>query len=63
MEGRVEIREAKYSYEFYSDNLNVFVKIYHPGVKGDVTIFTRNDKVGLKADMDMAMVRSGVFLS
>ena len=59
-EGNVEIRDAKYYYEFFSDNINVYIKIHHPGKNGDVTEFTRNDKVNLKTDMDNALVKSGV---
>ena len=59
-EGKVEIHDYKYQYEFYSDNKEVYVKIFHPGKNGDVTEFTRNDKVNLKTDMDNALVRSGV---
>jgi len=59
-EGNVEIRDSKYFYEFYSDNINVYIKIHHPGKNGDVTEFTRNDKVNLKTDMDNALVKSGV---
>ena len=60
-DGNVEIREKKYHYEFYSDNENVFVKIYHPGKNGDVTQFKRNDKVNLKVDMDKALEDNGMF--
>ncbi len=60
-DGEVEIREKKYHYEFYSDNENVFVKIYHPGKNGDVTQFQRNDKINLKADMDNALENNGMF--
>jgi hypothetical protein len=61
-EGQVEIRDKKYFYEFYSDNEDVFVKIYHPGKNGDVTQFKRNDKVNLKTDMDAALENNGMFL-
>ena len=60
-DGEVEIRDKKYHYEFYSDNENVFVKIYHPGKNGDVTQFQRNDKINLKADMDQALENNGMF--
>jgi hypothetical protein len=60
-DGSVVIRDKKYHYEFYSDNKNVFVKIFHPGKRGDVTQFKRNDKVGLKVDMDNALENNGMF--
>ncbi len=60
-EGKVEIRDKKYQYEFYSDNKNVFVIIHHPGKNGDVTQFIRNDKVNLKTDMDNALKNNGLF--
>ena len=60
-DGDVEIRDKKYHYEFYSDNINVFVKIYHPGKNGEVTQFVRNDKINLKADMDNALENNGMF--
>lgn len=60
-EGSVEIREKKYNYEFYSDNKNVYVKIFHPGMNGDHTQFKRDDTVALKRDMDRAMEENGVF--
>lgn len=60
-DGQVEIRDHKYQYEFYTDNKDVYVKIHHPGRKGDVTEFIRNDKLGLKNDMDQAMENNGLF--
>lgn len=60
-EGNVEIREKKFQYEFYSDNKDVFVKIFHPGKSGEIIQFKRNDKVNLKTDMDMALENIGVF--
>jgi hypothetical protein len=61
-DGRVEIRDSKYQYELYSDNKNVFVKIFHPGRMGDVTEFIRNDKINLKVDMDNALESTGIFV-
>jgi hypothetical protein len=60
-EGKVEIRDKKYLFEFYSDNTNVYVVIHHPGKNGGMTKFTRNDKVGIKIDMENALKGSGFF--
>ena len=59
-EGNVEMDNKKYRYEFYSDNKDGFIKIFHPGIKGDVTQFTRNDKIQLRTDMENALIKSGV---
>jgi hypothetical protein len=61
VEGKVEIRDKKYHYEFYSDNIDVFVTLHHPGKNGDVTKFVRNDKLNLKMDMDKALENNGMF--
>jgi hypothetical protein len=59
-EGNVEMNDKKYRYEFHSDNKDGYVKIFHPGVKGNVTQFKRNDKIGLRLDMENALTVSGV---
>ena len=59
-EGSVLMNDKKYRYEFYSDNKDGFVTIFHPGIKGEQTQFKRNDKLGLKAEMEKALTESGV---
>ncbi len=59
-DGNVEMNNKKYRYEFHSDNKDGFVKIFHPGVKGEMTQFTRNDKISLRTDMENALINSGV---
>ena len=60
-DGDVQLRDKKYHYEFYSDNVLVFVKIYHAGKNGEITQFIRNDKINLKTDMDNALRSCGIF--
>ena len=59
-EGSVLMNDKKYRYEFHSDNKDSFVTIFHPGIKGEQTHFKRNDKIGLKAEMEKALMDSGV---
>jgi hypothetical protein len=57
-EGMVTIRERKFYYEFWSDTSDVMVKIFHRGKKGDFTEFLRNDKLGLKQEMETALSKA-----
>jgi hypothetical protein len=59
--GNVSIRERSFHYEFWSNNEEVTVKIYHHGRKGDVTQFCRHDRHSLKKEMEDALINDGVF--
>ncbi|MEO8151129.1 MAG: hypothetical protein ABI723_26090 [Bacteroidia bacterium] len=59
-DGVVKIREKFYRYEFWSDNDELFIKIYHRGRKGAASIISRNHHKTIKKDIEDALVTSGV---
>lgn len=52
-DGSVTISDKKFYYEFWSDNSDVTVKIFHSGKKGNSIDYVRNDKLGLKKEMEL----------
>jgi hypothetical protein len=59
-DGNVVIRERTFYYEFWSNNEDVIVKLFHYGKKGDMTEFKRYQTKYLKQDMENALVKDGV---
>ena len=59
-EGRVVLRDKAFFYEFWSDNLQVNIKIYRHGNKGESIEFIRHDTLNLKNEMEVALVNAKV---
>ena len=59
-DGNVVIRERTFYYEFWSNNHDIIVKLFHHGRKGDLTEFNRHQTKYLKQDMENALVKDGV---
>jgi len=59
-DGSVTIRERSFHYEFWSDNAQVTIKIFHRGKKGESTDFIRHDIINLKKEMEAALVNARV---
>ncbi|MEO5570286.1 MAG: hypothetical protein ABIT08_02495 [Bacteroidia bacterium] len=59
-DGNVVIRDRSFYYEFWSNNVDITVKIFHYGRKGDNTEFNRHQNKYLKLDMENALLKDGV---
>ena len=59
-DGNVVIQDRSFYYEFWSNNVDIFVKIYHNGRKGEHTEFNRRQNKFLKQDMENALLNDGV---
>lgn len=59
-DGNVVIRERTFYYEFWSDNRDIIVKLFHYGRNGDMTEFKRLQTKFLKQDMEDALVKDGI---
>ncbi|HRH65517.1 MAG TPA: hypothetical protein PLU53_04425 [Bacteroidia bacterium] len=59
-EGRVVLRDKAFFYEFWSDNLQVTIKIYRNGNKGECIEFIRCNTLNLKNEMEAALVNARV---
>jgi hypothetical protein len=60
-DGNVVIRDRSFYYEFWSNNEDIVVKIFHHGRKGELTEFNRHQKKYLKQDMEDALLKDGVW--
>ena len=59
-DGNVVIRNRTFYYEFWSNNEDVTVKLFHYGRNGDSTEFKRLQTKYLKQDMENALVNDGI---
>ena len=59
-DGNVVLQDRSFYYEFWSNNEDITVKIFHHGRKGDLTEFSRHQKKYLKQDMEDALLKDGV---
>ena len=59
-DGNIKIEEKTFYYEFWSDNREVTIKIFHNGKNGKSTEFNRNDSLNLKREMMDALISDGV---
>ncbi len=59
--GAVVLREKSYHYEFWSNNVDITVKMFHRGKTGDSTEFTRSSNAPLKKEMEDALVNAQFF--
>ena len=59
-EGRVVLRDKAFFYEFWSNNLDVTIRIYHQGKKGKHTEFVRLDTNNLKNEMEFALMNAKI---
>ena len=59
-DGSVKIRTKSYYYEFWSDNEDIIIKVFHHGRKGENIEFSRHHRKSIKQDMEDALVDNGV---
>ena len=59
-EGRVVLRDKAFFYEFWSNNLDVTIRIYHQGKTGKHKEFVRLDTNNLKNEMEFALMNAKI---
>lgn len=56
--GSVVFEKKTFYYEFWSNNVDVTVKMFHRGRKGDTIEFERLPRINLKEQMQNALVKA-----